>query len=361
MSADVAPRFGIGEWYGHSFVRLSPEERAEFAKYRPDKSKRLKAAEKDRLAFLREKQSSGVMLPRHEADRLRDLIAKEAEALSTNQICRFRGATAICTKDGGVCSLRLYGKSETGQAYPITGDRGNLRILCPQRFHEENIVFKWIGRELLKDEDAILVKEVGFLESSSTVDSEEGADVGRIDMILVKGNSFENYPIRWCAVEIQAVYFSGKEMSLEFRNIEQFKGQISFPTENRRPDYRSSGPKRLMPQLQIKVPTLRRWGQKMAVVVDEDFFNSMGSIREASDISNSDVAWFVVGVDFDEQSQRYVLVERKIVYSTLESSVEGLTGGDPVDQAEFERRIYGKLPSRMRDKNLHSQDGLPLE
>lgn len=42
---------------------------------------------------------------------------------------------------------------------------------------------------------------------------------------------------------------------------------VPFPQVQRRPDLRSSGPKRLMPRLQIKVPTISRWGEEMAVVI----------------------------------------------------------------------------------------------
>src|SRR3990172_7461137 len=84
-------------------------------------------------------------------------------------------------------------------------------------------------------------------------------------------------------------------MDRDFQAIQSYEGAgLPFPVGKRRPDYRSSGPKRLMPQLQIKVPTLRRWGKKMAVVVDGDFFGSMGRMNFADDMSNCDVAWFVV-------------------------------------------------------------------
>ena len=52
---------------------------------------------------------------------------------------------------------------------------------------------------------------------------------------------------------------------------------VIFPAGRRRPDYRGGAPKRLMPQLQIKVPTLRRC-RKMAVVVDRAFFDSVGEM-----------------------------------------------------------------------------------
>jgi hypothetical protein len=53
-----------------------------------------------------------------------------------------------------------------------------------------------------------------------------------------------------------------------------------------------------MPQLLTKVPTLRRWGKKMAVVVDAPFFHSMGTMERVKDVSNSDIVWFLV--DFVE-------------------------------------------------------------
>lgn len=98
-----------------------------------------------------------------------------------------------------------------------------------------------------------------------------------------------------------------------------------------------------MPQLQIKVPTLRRWGKKMAVVVDVPFFKSMGEMRTVDDVSNADIVWFLV--DFPKPAHE---VFRKIavvneLYTTLEAAIEGLTGGVPVSLKEFEDRIERKL------------------
>jgi hypothetical protein len=65
------------------------------------------------------------------------------------------------------------------------------------------------------------------------------------------------------------VYFYGASMTAEFKMLRYHEAAGVPFLAGHRPDYRSSGPKRLMPQLQIKVPSLRRWGKKMAVVVDE--------------------------------------------------------------------------------------------
>lgn len=96
-----------------------------------------------------------------------------------------------------------------------------------------------------------------------------------------------------------------------------------------------------MPQLQIKVPTLRRWGKKMAVVVDEDFYRAMGRMQTVADLSNGDVAWFIVR--YDESSGTPRLSRGEVHFTTLEGSVESLIAGKPVAQPVFEQRIIEKL------------------
>ena len=92
-----------------------------------------------------------------------------------------------------------------------------------------------------------------------------------------------------------------------------------------------------MPQLQIKVPTLRRWGKKMAVVVDEAFFAALGPMDKVQEVSNCDIAWFVVG--FEESKDGARLVRRFEQLTTLERAVEGLTAGKPVSLETFESRL----------------------
>lgn len=308
---EKSPRFGIGEWYGIPVESLNAERRQQLGHEQS-------FPKKDR--------------PAHE--------------------CPFQAAKkgAICSKPGGVCSLKLYEHgehlAENGKVrmkgVPALGDKGDLRCTCLYRFHEGLEVFKWVGEVILDDPSPEMVGEVGFLEASATTDAEGGDDVGRIDMVLVKSNSPDGHPLQWCAVEIQAVYFSGSAMTGEFKAYsDQSVDWLIYPTANRRPDYRSSGPKRLMPQLQIKVPTLRRWGKKMAVVVDRAFFNSMGQMDHVNDISNADIAWFVVR--FEEQKGGPAkLVRDRVQFTTLERSVEGLTGGLPVTLSKFEERIVNK-------------------
>ncbi|MEW6050215.1 MAG: NotI family restriction endonuclease [Candidatus Zixiibacteriota bacterium] len=297
----IVRRFGIGEWYGRSYVELSEAERKKLAQLQ--------------------------------------LKVKSQRAL---QSCPPRGG-ASCTKDGGVCSIRLYELDSTsGVVHVPTGSDGELRTTCPHRFLEEGMVFSIVGEMILGNPNPVLVKEVGFLEripGDPSSDTSESDDVGRIDMILVDPHA---EPLRWCAMEIQAVYFSGSSMRSEFAALTKVhKHDLPFPAANRRPDYRSSGPKRLMPQLQIKVPALRRWGKKMAVVVDSSFFKAMGPMDRVADISNADIAWIVMRFDEDVRGAKLKL--DSVHYCTLERAVEGLTGGTAVSLTEFEKRIRQKI------------------
>lgn len=307
---DLTPRFGIGEWFGYDMLQLSEEKRREFA--------------------------TEVLKPKKEQKK---------------QPCPFqsRKKNAECSKNGGVCSLRLYEYGvhpDNGRAIAISvnGEQGDLRATCPYRFHGDLDVFRWVGETILGDPNPRLIGEVGFLESGSSTDGDVGDDVGRIDMVLINSKTPSIAPMVWAALEIQAVYFSGDAMKGDFESYKDPSvNWIVFPAGRRRPDYRSSGPKRLMPQLQIKVPTLRRWGKKMAVVVDRAFFDSMGEMDRVAEISNADIAWFIVRFEKGDGQKQFRIVHDEVRYTTLERSVEGLTGGKPVSLPEFEKRITVKM------------------
>jgi hypothetical protein len=338
----VTERFHIAEWYGHPFLDLTPEQRVEFAQHKVGKHV-MKKADINRRNQLTEKQAAQPLTER-EADRLEALNKLLDNQERHERLCPFRTDIShpTCTKPGGVCSLRLY-TDANGQFEAVTGERGMVRAMCPYRFHQNNIAFRHIGESLLQDPNPIQAGEVGFLESTGNLDSAPGEDVGRIDMILVAGNRPADAEMKWCAVEVQAVYFSGREMAIEFRDIIEREGVPSMPVEGRRPDYRSSGPKRLMPQLQIKVPTLRRWGKKMAILVDYAFFLSMGEMKQVDTISNCDVVWVLVDFVPSPDGGIYTTKVVKQFATTLESAIEGLTGGQAVSLEEFEERINGKI------------------
>jgi len=270
---------------------------------------------------------------------LLDITSKELRTLSSidNRAipCPFKPDRAACHKKGGVCSLGLYDRSSDGN---IT--ISNLPVTtCPSRFLENSVVFKWVSKTLLDTDETTIVNEVSFLMSNHGRETDED-EVGRIDSVLVRQDKDR---LHWCALEMQAVYFSGGKMADDFALMRKWnKSGLPFPAKQRRPDFRSSGPKRLMPQLQIKVPTLRRWGKKMAVVVDNAFWKSLGVMQRTPHISNADIVWFVVDYEGPIKGQ-YKLQPHEAVFTTLEHAVECLTGGMPVSLEQFERAIRAKI------------------
>lgn len=210
--AKIRSRYSIGEWYGAGFELLTPTER-----------------------FTRAK------------------IEREANAIIGNP-CPFQ-TEAKCNKKGGVCSLRQYRQIVGG---PVSGV-GPVITTCPNRFLESSAIFRWVGETLLQTKEPVVLNEIGFLDrlrpEEKPDDEEQDARdfIGRIDNVLVHP---DRQPMDWCALEIQAVYFSGKSMSNEFRMLAESETEtMPYPAKHRRPDWRSSGPKRLLPQLQTKVPT----------------------------------------------------------------------------------------------------------
>ncbi len=208
---------------------------------------------------------------------------------------------------------------------------------CPNRFLEDDVVVSWVGETLLGTSNPAVISELPFLMG----DNDENQDpVGKIDKVLVNA---EDKKLQWCALEMQAVYFSGMSMENDFKIMRDWNGPgIPFPEVHRRPDFRSSGPKRLMPQLQIKVPTISRWGKKMGVVIDKAFWESLSEMREVKDLSNSEVVWFVVSFSPGKDG-RFALKRHEIHYTTLSYAIEGLTGGSPMSLDCFENELRDRL------------------
>jgi hypothetical protein len=285
----IRRRCSIGEWYGDGFEVLSGTARSERAG--------------------RELDVDGL----------------------TGTPCPFQVSNA-CNKKGGICSLRFYEQTADG---PISGS-GPLITTCPNRFLEANTIFPWIGETILETKEPIVLSQIGFLDRVSAYPSTQGKEgdeepenfIGRIDNVLVHPS---RRPIDWCALELQAVYFSGDAMKKEFMALARERQEhLPFPAANRRPDFRSSGPKRLLPQLQTKVPTIRTWGKKMAVVIDEAFFGSMVGLEREKHLSNSEIAWFVVR--YDAVRTGWKLLPQTLVFTKLDTSIKALTGGVPLSR-----------------------------
>lgn len=170
--------------------------------------------------------------------------------------------------------------------------------------------------------------------------------VCKIDWIVVNPASMNAAELEWCAIETQALYFSGDRMRPEFDAYAAAPSAVLYPVGKRRPDYRSSGPKRLAPQLDVKVPVLRNWGKKVAVVIDRFFFENMNQLddayprarNDAERRDNADVVWFVVDYDSSLKLQAH-----SVTYTTLDSSRRALNATEPFSKGDFTSQLKATI------------------
>lgn len=154
-----APRYGIGEWYGRSFLRLSRDERV----------------------------------------RLADIAISHTSASKTDMPCPFKSTpNSKCTKKGGVCSIRAYKESGAGSSSRVDGELGELCTVCPHRFKQGQIIDKKIAETILETSSPRIVSEMRFLKREPTLPPDPSTafgatpskkkskeDVGNIDEVLI--------------------------------------------------------------------------------------------------------------------------------------------------------------------------------
>ena len=292
-ASSIGNRYGINEWYGKAYTDLSREARS--------------------------------------------LLAESALGSREVSPCPFQIGNPPCSKKHGVCSIVQYTR---GQAGRIGRKAGEPVIVCPNRFDQGQLLVHWLAEIVGFTLDEVRVaREVPFLRSTAT-----GKPAGKIDLVVVQemGNKLE-----WYGLEIQAVYFSGPGMAEEFGVLIQDTHHTPpFPASVRRPDWRSSSAKRLMPQLETKVPTLRRWGSKVAVAVDQPFFASIGGKSEqySQTLTDGDIIWMVPQLVEDDEG-RYILSRGHWEVLTLEASNSKLRASETIGLDEFEQTLRRKLTS----------------
>lgn len=276
-------RYNIAEWFGEPFASMTPQRRQQLAAVAIDKT----------LAPL----------------------------------CPFQRGEKQCKKKGGVCSMQRYQHREGRIDKPI----GTPVIMCPKRFNQFDLTPQWL-KDIVKFDEVFLAPEVPIMRSPST-----GKSAGRLDFVLARDDT----ATQWFGLEIQAVYFSGKKMATDFERLLKDSGHPPpEPTELRRPDWRSST-KRLMAQLQTKAPTLKKWGTKLAVAVDQPFFQSIGGKSEAAsqDLNKGSIIWLIPRISRKFQLERF----HWEVMSLEDSSVKLLSAEDTVTREEFEAVLRKKL------------------
>ena len=272
----------MGEWYGEDFATMPPQRRQE--------------------------------------------LAVVAQGEGVPPICPYRRGAPICSKKGGTCTIQEY-EIVDGR---ISANIGDPVIVCPYRFNEADVIPRWLA-EIAGFELVYLAREVPFMR-----EPQSGRGAGRIDLVLASNQDATD----WFGLEIQAVYFSGPGMAADWELLSTDDGVAApQPTARRRPDWRSSSAKRLMPQLEVKAPTLRRWGKKLAVAVDWPFFEAIGgaSPRPSHDINEGDIIWLIPRLSNGRLERCHWEV------LSLEDSSHKLLAAEPVRREDFEIDLRRKL------------------
>jgi hypothetical protein len=231
--------------------------------------------------------------------------------------CRFRDGP--CNKSSntdpiGICSV---------------SDGREAASLCPVRFLEGGRVFADAARIAFGQPTSFAIfPEIRILQVPDPKKRGGLKKIGKVDFVL--GKISEGAVVDFCAVEVQAAYFSGTETRSA---LKYFIANQNFGTLNtfRRPDFRSSAQKRLIPQLQLKVPVFRRWGKKFFIVVDSQFFKSLPEFRTTTQ-ANSELTWLVYPLARVEE--RYEMQLGKPIFtewSDVETSLREGRAPDPIE------------------------------
>jgi hypothetical protein len=229
--------------------------------------------------------------------------------------CRFRNGP--CTKSSktdpiGICSV---------------SDGHEAASLCPVRFLEDGRIFLDAARIAFGETASFAIfPEIRILQVPDSKKPGSLKKIGKVDFVL--GRVEAGTVTDFCAVEVQAAYFSGTETRTALKYFMENRDFGSLGTF-RRPDFRSSAQKRLIPQLQLKVPVFRRWGKKFFVVVDTQFFRSLPDFRTTTQ-ANSEVTWLVYPLAREGDSYKMQNVQSTYTeWADVETSLREGRAPDP--------------------------------
>lgn len=267
-------------------------------------------------------------------------LSAEAQAARRDKHCPFRNSP--CTKSSitdpiGVCSL---------------SDGQRAASLCPVKFIEGNRIFLDAARLAFgAGAEFGIFPEIRILK----IEGEEGErdrKIGKVDYVL--GRIESGIVVDFAAVEVQAVYFSGGEIRTPMAQFIE-NNALNPAISDRRPDFRSSAQKRLVPQLQLKVPVFRRWGKKFFVVVDTQFFGALPRFATTTR-ANSEVTW--LSYPLEKVGPNYVMQEANVIFSEWDEVQNALREGTPPDPSEIIQELQTKLawPVSRRPRILTVED-----
>lgn len=256
----------------------------------------------------------------------------EAWASRNAKVCPFRNTP--CTKVSktdplGICSF---------------SDGRTAAVVCPNRFLDNNRIFQDAGRLAFGDAVKIgIFPEVRILKIEGK-SGKSDKKIGKVDFLL--GKIEDGRVVDFAALEVQAVYISGTTVRPNFDEFLLTQGPSnSYIPDEKRPDFRSSAQKRLVPQLQLKVPVFRRWGKKFFVVVDTQFFKALPDFPNTSP-SNSELTW--LSYPFDNTGSGYEMNDPNIIFTHWDDVANALREGMPPEPEEILNELQLKLDNKKK-------------
>jgi len=260
-------------------------------------------------------------------------LSPEAERHRASRLCPYNNRVPNCTKDKaddplGVCSV-------------FDGDR--VAITCPVRFRQ--------GWTVVQDAADFFFPEGTNWTSLTEVrlNDKHGRSAGNIDIVLVSYDT-KGRVLDFGALEIQAVYISGnvRRPFDHYMEDRPARAEMNWTSESNypRPDYLSSSRKRLAPQLLFKGEILNAWDKKIAVALDQRFFDTLPAMSHV-DRASAEIAWIVYDLEPQEQENRYLLSRKNTVYTTFAQSLTRITRPDIGDPADFLQLVQTKLLEKL--------------
>jgi hypothetical protein len=266
-----------------------------------------------------------------------DNFSEDAQRNRRLRLCPYNNKVPSCTKDKanaplGVCSVF---------------DKNEVAITCPVRFRQD-----W----LIAENAAAFFFPVNTKWTSLTevrLNDKNGKSAGNIDLVLVSYDD-NGRILDFGAVEIQAVYISGNVRNPfeyymkdpESRSDFDWSKSPLYPN----PDYLSSSRKRLVPQMIFKGGILNAWGKKTAVVLHNNFYNTLPALPEVPE-KDSNLAWLIYDLERNNAQNRYFLKHEKSVYTQFRPALDKVVNPEagPIDK--FIDLLQEKLDEKLEDNN----------
>ena len=255
-----------------------------------------------------------------------DNMTQDANNHRRGRLCPFHNSSGInCTKSSatdpiGVCTVF---------------DRSKVVATCPVRFREDFQIVSDAADFFFPNANYVALTEARLKDKHQK-------SAGNIDIVIAAVDK-RGEILDFGAVEVQAVYITGNVRNVFEKYMKNPKKNqaMEWPAKNYpSPDYLSSSRKRLAPQLIYKGGILHKWGRKMAVVVDENFFAQLPELEEV-DKEAADIAWMVYG--FQKKGDRYSMRRKGIRYTKFESALATMTTAEVGDVSDFVEYLKDRI------------------